>query len=235
MWSVRSCGVLACAATSLVLAACGGNARQDASEPTGKFSVEVTTASFPLSQSLSQHAHLVITVHNADSRTIPNVAVTITDGDLGTQSQAFGELIDMPGLASRSRPVWIVDHALGYILPGLPGKPARCPRNNGQPGAVYNNNYSDCTGGPGGAVTAYANTWSVGPLAPGKIATFDWTVTAVKPGTHIVNYVVAGGLNGKAVAQLANGGVPKGTFKVTVHGTPEQAYVNDKGQIVKTK
>src|SRR5438094_249473 len=114
-WSLRSCGLFAGVAACLVLAACGGNARQDASEPKGKFSVEVTNASFPTSQNLSQHTHLVIQVHNADSRTIPNLAVTITDGDpsLGTTAQAFGTLLNMPDLASKSRPVWIVDRAPG--------------------------------------------------------------------------------------------------------------------------
>jgi hypothetical protein len=158
------------------------------------------------------------------------LAVTITDGDpsLGTSTQAFGELLNMPDLASKSRPVWIVDKG-----PGSPAPP--CPRNSGEPAAVYNNNYSTCSGGPGGATTAYANTWALGSLAPGKVATFDWTVTAVKAGTHVVNYEIAAGLNGKAVAQLANGNAPKGSFRVTIHGKPEQAYVNDKGQIIKSQ
>lgn len=235
-WSVRSCGILACAATCAALViGCGGNARQDAHEPSGKYNVEVTSASFPLTQTLSQHSHLVITVRNADTRTIPNVAVTITDGDLGTKAQAFSELSSQTDLANRSRPVWIVDHSIAYAQPGPPNKPPPCPKNNGQPGATYNGNYSDCSGGLGGAVTAYSNTWALGSLAPGQVATFDWSVTAVKTGRHVVNYEVAAGLNGKAVAQLANGQVPKGTFTVTIHSTPQQAYVNDKGQIVKSQ
>ena len=200
--------MLAGAALSLALAACGGGTRQDASEPSGNFSVDVMAARFPANQSLSQHAHLIITVHNADTRTIPDIAVTITDGDLGTQAQAFAETLNMPGLASSSRPVWIVDRG-----------PGPCA-------------YSCRSGGPGAGVTAYSNTWALGALKPGAVATFDWAVTAVKAGVHIVNYHVAAGLNGKAKAQLANGQAPAGSFRVTIHNAPAQAYVNDQGQII---
>src|ERR1700733_5859076 len=66
------CGVLA-----LLLSACGGGARQDASEPSGNFPVVVTTASFPASQRLSGHSHFVLAIRNTGSKTIPNIAVTI--------------------------------------------------------------------------------------------------------------------------------------------------------------
>jgi hypothetical protein len=200
--------VLAGAALSLPLAACGGGTRQDASEPSGNFNVDLMAARFPANQSLSQHVHLIITVHNADSRTIPDIAVTITAGDIGTQAQAFAETLNMPGLASRSRPVWIVDRG-----------PGPCA-------------YSCRNGGPGSAVTAYSNTWALGALKPGAVATFDWAVTAVKAGVHVVRYSVAAGLNGKAKAQLAGGQPPRGSFRVTIHNTPAQSYVTDQGQIV---
>jgi hypothetical protein len=60
-----------------------------------------------------------------------------------------------------------------------------------------------------------------------------WTVTAVKSGLHVVRYQVAAGLNGKAVAQLANGQRPVGAFRVQIHQAPRQSYVNDQGQVVK--
>jgi hypothetical protein len=205
---VRSGGILAGAATILAVAGCGGGARQDASEPSGNYTVDVVAAKFPTRQSLSQHTHLIITVHNAESKTIPNIAVTITDGNLGTEAQAFAELLKMPGLASQSRPVWIVDRA-----------PGPCT-------------YSCRSGGPGGAVTAYANTWALGPLKPGAVATFDWALTAVKSGVHVVNYRVAAGLNGKAKAQLAGGQPPIGSFRVTINNAPAEAFVNNQGQIV---
>lgn len=198
-------------AASLLLAACGGGARQDANEPKGTYNVEVRAASFPVRQSLAQASHLVIVVKNADTKTIPNVAVTITDSNLGTKAQAFSELLNMPGLASPSRPVWIIDQG---------PSPDGC-------------GYSCQQGGPGGGVTAYSNTWALGQLKPGASAVFNWRVTAVKSGLHVVHYQIAAGLNGNAVAQLAGGQKPQGTFVVHITQAPQQSFVNDRGQVVK--
>jgi hypothetical protein len=213
---VSSSGTIAAIAAGLALSACGG-ARQDASEPIGNFRVDVASASFPASQHLAQHTHLVIAVRNAGAKTIPDVAVTITDPTLKqpTSAQAFGALLgdtgSTQGLASRSRPVWVVDRP-----------PGPCQ-------------FSCKAGGPGGAVTAYSNTWALGALKPGATATFDWGVTAIKPGKHVIQYRIAAGLNGRAQALLAGGGSPIGRFIVTIQSTPEKSYVNDKGQVVKTQ
>jgi hypothetical protein len=168
------------------------------------------------------------------SKTIPNIAVTITDGNpsdryLGTRALAFQELLSMSGLASRSRPVWVVDQG-----PGLSTVP--CPKLDryGNPSGPYNGNYSQCVGGPGGAVTAYSNTWALGSLAPGKSVTFAWQLTAVQPGVHYVYWRVAAGLNGKAKAVSAGGGAPRGAFTINISKSPAQAYVNNNGQIVTT-
>lgn len=207
-----------CAAlVALVLAGCGGGARQDASEPSGNFTVDVTTASFPSAQRLSEHTHLVLAVRNTSGKTIPDVAVTICNvtcsyrapAGEGTSASAFAENLQMQGLAHPSRPVWVVDRP---------------------PGACA----GACDGSPGGAVTAYSNTWALGQLAPGKTATFDWAVTAVKPGRHVVAWEVAAGLNGKAKAVLSDGSLPHGTFPVVIHSAPARTYVNDNGQIVTT-
>jgi hypothetical protein len=200
-------------AAGLVLSGCGGSARQDASEPSGSYPVAVRSASFPASQRLAGHAHLVIAVSNAGSQTIPDIAVTITDPTLKapTSVAAFGSNLSAPGLASGSRAVWIVDRA-----PGPCG-------------------YSCRSGGAGGAAGAYANTWALGALAPGATATFDWGVTAVKPGTHVVEYQIAAGLSARARAVLSGGGKPVGRFRVTVRSAPKQQYVSDRGQIVTTR
>jgi hypothetical protein len=131
----------------------------------------------------------------------------------GTSVQAFAEKIECAScqLASDSRPVWIVDE----------------PPN---PNAVCA--YSCQQGGPGGAVTAYSNTWALGPLKPGTTKTFDWKLTAVKSGMHTVAWQVAAGLNGKAKARTGGGTVPQGTFKVRIANAPQQAYVNNSGQVV---
>jgi hypothetical protein len=105
---------------------------------------------------------------------------------------------------------------------------------NGSPNGPYQNNYSGCTGGPGGAVTAYSNTWALGSLAPGKTATFAWNLTAVKPGTHVVTWQIAAGLNGKAKAVSSTGGPPRGEFVVKISQAPQQAYVDNGGKVVTT-
>jgi hypothetical protein len=202
---------VAAIAAGFTLSACGGQARQDANEPSGTFHVAVTGATFPVSQRLAQHSHLKIAIVNTGHKTIPDVAVTITDPKHGTSLAAFGQQLSMSGLASHSRPIWIVDRG-----------PGPCQ-------------YSCREGGPGGAVTAYSNTWAMGALRPGATATFDWAVTAVSPGTHEIEYIVAAGLNGKAKARLSNGSIPKGTFTVTVSRQPQQSYVNGSGQVVNTK
>jgi hypothetical protein len=220
----RRIGLLCGALTALLLGACGGGQRQDAAEPSGKFAVQITTARFPASQRLSEHAHLVLAVHNVSGKTLPDVAVTICNvtcaypappGE-GTSATAFSENLQMAGLAHPSRPVWVVDSPPGACNYG-------CSASS--PGGE---------GSAGGAVTAYSNTWALGPLRPGQTAKFDWGVTAVAPGRHVVAWEVAAGLNGKAKAVLSDGSLPHGTFTVTIHSAPAQTYVNNNGQIVTT-
>jgi peptidyl-tRNA hydrolase len=209
--------VVACVA-AVALSACGGGTRQDANEPSGKFPVSVTTATFPASQRLAQQTHMVITVRNDGTKTIPNLAVTVCNVSCaypsargqGTQAQAFSQDINQAGLASNSRPVWIVDRP-----PGPCG-------------------YS-CQGGGGGSnVTAYSNTWASGPLKGGQSVTFVWGVTAIQPGHHVVAYQVAAGLNGRAraVTSANSDQIPSGSFDVTISKTPAQAYVQDNGTVV---
>ena len=201
---------------TLALSGCGGGASQAASEPSGHFPVKISTARFPSPQRLSEHTHLVITVHNSGDKAIPNVAVTLCNvtcaypapkGE-GTSAQAFAADSNQAYLANSSRPLWIVDRG---------------------PGAC---NYSCQNGGQGAAVTAYANTWALGRLGPGKTARFDWAVTPVQAGKHVVAWQVAAGLNGKAKAVLSDGSMPHGTFAVKVDSAPAQSYVNNNGQIV---
>ncbi len=200
----------------LALAACGGGTRQDAHEPRGKFKVTIATASFPAAQALSQHTHLVIGVRNAGTKTIPDVAVTLCNvtcaypapkGE-GSSAPAFGQNSSQTYLANPGRPIWILDRP-----------PGQC-------------SYGCQHGGKGAAVTAYANTWALGSLRPGRTLVFSWAVTAVSPGRHIVAWEVAAGLNGRAKAVLADGSRPKGTFTVRVKATPQQSYVNNNRAIV---
>lgn len=210
----RTCTWLLLAGLAGVTTAACGSQTQASSEPKGNFPV-AASASFPSSQRLIDHSQLVVKVTNTGHKSIPDVAVTITDGipshpDWGTQVQAFNYYFNMPDVASHSRPVWIVDQA-----PGPCG-------------------YSCKTGGPGGAVTAFSNTWALGRLEPGNTATFDWHLTAVQPGAWVVNWRVAAGLYGNAKAVTATGAPPRGSFTVHVSQVPPRAYVNNNHKIITT-
>jgi hypothetical protein len=104
----------------LGIAACGGSP-QDAHEPSGKYKVEVHGA-FPNKQKLAKRSRMVITVHNVDNKTLPNVSVTV---------RSFNRDSTQPNLADASRPVFIVNagprggesaneqtSALGPLAPG---------------------------------------------------------------------------------------------------------------------
>ncbi|HEV2999975.1 MAG TPA: hypothetical protein VGW75_04470 [Solirubrobacteraceae bacterium] len=81
-------------------AGCGGGERQDADEPRGNWTVDVVQASFPTEQRLAEQVALRLRVRNADSKPIPNLAVTV-DG--------FSRRSEQAGLADPSRPVWVID------------------------------------------------------------------------------------------------------------------------------
>jgi hypothetical protein len=202
---------------ALGVAACGGSTQaQSSGEPTGNFPVAVTTATFPARQRLAQRTRLVIRVRNTGDHTIPNIAVSVCNTTCnypappgqGTSAQAFSYVLNQPGLANPSRPIWIVDRPPGVCT-------FSCP-----------------SGGPGGAATAYSNTWALGPLPRGTTATFQWNLTAVKAGRYIVAWQIAANLTGSAKAVLSNGSLPEGTFKVDVSSLPRQAYVNSDGKVV---
>lgn len=203
-------------AVCVLVAGCGAVSQPAASEVSGTFEVAVTSATFPASQSLSEHTHMVIAVRNAGARTIPNIAATVCNvtctypappGE-GTSAAAFAVDISNSSAGNPSRPIWIVDRP-----------PGPCE--------------TSCqAGGPGSGVTAYANTWALGALAPGQTKVFDWSVTAVGGGRHVVAWVLAAGLDTGTRAVLADGSTPHGTFTVTVHTKPARSYVSGSGQIV---
>jgi hypothetical protein len=100
----------AAAAVALALAGCGGS---DAPQPeqAATYSVAIPVKSFPARQLLARHVQLRLDVRNLSTRAIPNVAVTIdtSDSPNGAGVETFGSRLDEKGLASHSRPVWIVD------------------------------------------------------------------------------------------------------------------------------
>jgi hypothetical protein len=84
---------------------------------------------------------------------------------------------------------------------------------------------------PKGGTSAYANTWSLGPMKAGETKTFEWKLTAVEPGDYTLAYRVAPGLDGNA--RLAAGSKARGTFDVTVADEPVPARVNSEGEVVR--
>lgn len=90
---------------------CGGNARQDADEPSGEFKVEVVDASFPRLQHVADGVELKLTVRNGESdRSLRNVAVTVETKPRGEDAAlAFGQNQRGAGLASAGRPIWVLD------------------------------------------------------------------------------------------------------------------------------
>jgi hypothetical protein len=233
---MKRCGLLVLL-SALVLAACGGE-RLDVNEPQASFTVSVPNQSFPTSQTMSEHTHLKIAIRNDSNKTIPNVNVTICNvtclpgpgqtyqqraqSGEGVYTQPFATAPRSGNNASTTPPttenpayqIWVVDRP-----------PGPCTGRQG---------YSCAGASFGGNVSYDANTWQKGPLKPGATATFDWAVTAVKPGHWKVGWVVSAGLSGKAKALLSNGSMPHGTFPVTITTTPGQSYVDNGGQIVQS-
>jgi hypothetical protein len=194
----------ACGVGLALLASGCSEAEHDAHEPTGVYRTEVVAARFPAKQAISRNTNLVLIVRNASARTIPNVAISLN---------SLNYTSDYPHLAANKRPVWIVNTAPGAV-------PARRVLSE----EIYP---------PGGSETAYVNTWALGPLAPGASKRFVWHVTPVKAGVHTVYYTVAAGLDGKARARLADGGLVVGKFVVTVAPRPPTTHVDPQtGQVV---
>jgi hypothetical protein len=192
------------ALASAVASGCGSSTPQDAHEPRATFTVGVAQASFPAHQAVARPVQLVVAVRNTGTRTLPNVTVAVT---------SFDYLSTYPNLSSRRRPVWVVDQG-----------PGRAP--NPQVETVQ-------VDPPGGGTTANYNIWALGPLPAGATRRFVWHVTPVKPGVHRVFYRVYAGLNGRARAQLANGGAPAGSFVVYVATRPPLTHVDPQtGKVV---
>lgn len=194
----------AAAAAALLAASCGGGTPQNANEKEATYDVRILHASFPARQAVSRPTALTLAVTNAGSTAIPIVAVTI---------DSFTYRSKYPELASRSRPVWVVEKGPG---------PAAHPPVETQEVSI-----------PGGAVTAYVNTWALGPLAPHATHVFRWDVVPVRRGIYPVHFSVAAGLSGKAKAQRPNGSPARGAFLVRVAPAPPRSHVDpNTGKVV---
>jgi hypothetical protein len=210
---------------ALAVAGCGAGPRQDADEPKGDFPVEILSASFPAKQRLATTSDMAIEVRNPGQKRIPIVSVTVkcpgiarsTGGSGGSASGAggsgggFGYRTSYPGVADPVRPQFIVNTV-----------PTRTPRN-------YDHGRLD----PLERSSSYVDTFPLGPLEPGRTATFKWNVTAVKSGSYKICYRVNAGLDGKAKAVPARSGQPiSGQFSGVIAPKPPQAHIAQDGKTV---
>jgi hypothetical protein len=200
----RRCTTVAAGALAALLAGCGGAARQDAREPRGEFPVQIVKSSFPAKQAVARTTQLELQVRNAGTRTIPTIAVTV---------DAFYYRSTYPNLADNRRPIWVIERGPGPV----PEQPVE----------------TQGVSSPGGAETAYVNTWALGSLAPGATQTFTWRVTPVKPGRYTVHYRFAAGLSGRARATLPSGGPVTGQLTADIASRPPITHVDpNTGQVV---
>jgi hypothetical protein len=200
----RRCTTAVAGALAVLLAGCGGGAHQDAHEPRGEFPLQVIRRSFPAKQAVARTTQLELRVRNAGTRTIPTLAVTL---------DSFYYTATYPRLAANKRPVWVIERGPGPV----PARPVE----------------TEAVSSPGGAQTAYVNTWALGPLGPGATQTFAWRVTPVKPGRYTVHYRFAAGLSGKARATLASGGPVSGQLTADIAPRPPITHVDPStGQVV---
>jgi hypothetical protein len=216
------------AVVALVLTGCGGgsNKRQDENEPEGEFPVEIVDAKFPTDQKLAKNSVMEISVKNAGTEEIPNIAITVDDFYYRKDFAPGQE--DKTGLADPERPVFVIDR-----IPTRPGPPERDTERLD----------------PLESSSAYVDTYPLGELGPGDTATFKWEVTAVKAGPFCISYRVAAGLDGKAEAvlrdaqprQVCRGQTaepgnatdePGGAFAGVISDKPPQARIAADGETV---
>jgi hypothetical protein len=193
-------------------AACGSEPRRDADEPSGKFPVDVSIASFPSRQRLADTSDLRLKVDNTGKKTIPQLAVTIYTGNMKAE-RPFDERSQQAGLADPNRPIWILEEDFPRVLtPEVPlTEVGKAPS--------------------AGAETAQTDTYDFGSVRPGDSVDAVWRVTPVKAGTYTVHYEIAAGLYGKAKAVTADGSKVQGEFVVTVSDKPPKTHVTDSGKV----
>ena len=202
---LRCAGVyLVAGALAALLGACGSSgSRQDSSEPSGKFPVEITTSQFPSRQRLAQTEYLKLGVKNTGQNIIQNLAITISaDKDA---IRPFSIRDPQTDLAAPDRPIWVLDN--------------NWPRLVGASSAFV-------------PPTANEKTYDLGQLNPGQTTEAAWKVVPVRPGSYRLSYGVDAGLNGKAQAVTADGSKPTGSFVVEISSQPPRTAVNGAGQVV---
>ena len=203
---------------ALAVTGCGGGAkRQDENEARGNFKVEVLEAKFPERQKLAKRSEMVIKVRNLDSKTIPNIAVTVKSFDRKEKDVETGENAPVsvqPQLADPKRPIFIVNQSPIEFNQNLgEGEPSLVDREVDPPRGTEAN-------------VAYVDTYALGPLKAGETKVFKWSVTAAVAGPFKLRYRVEAGLDGKAKAVLDDGRAPTGEFEGVIEDRVFEAGVD---------
>jgi hypothetical protein len=201
-------------AVPCALAGCGSPVvkgdRQDKAEPSGRFPVRVESATFPKNQHLAKDSSMQIVVVNTGQQRVPNINVTVKCGrGLGG---SFMTATDESDVADPERPQFVVNKiptATERVNPPL--DPAPLERSS-----------------------AFVDTYPLGPLDPGRKATFRWDVTAVKAGPYRLCWRVNAGLYGKArAAASADSEMPiRGAFTGEVSNRAPKARIASDGHTV---
>jgi hypothetical protein len=218
----RALACVCVAGLAVVLGGCGSGDRQDKDEPSGKFPVQLVTASFPAQQRLATTSNMTVVVRNPGPKRVPVISVTVKCADnkggsggspsnTGGGSGGFAYRTTSPGVADPARPRFVVNTI-----------PTRTPRQ-------YDKGRLD----PLERSSAYVDTFPLGSLAAGRTVSFHWNVTAVRAGKFRICFQINAGLDGKAKAVPARAGEKvDGEFVGVVKEKPPQAHIAQDGKTV---
>jgi hypothetical protein len=191
-------------------------------EPPGQYPVKVVAQSFPQDQSLARRSNMELVVRNVGSKTIPNATVTLgnTPQPGGPAGVKYGarrvgtferRRIDRD-LSDPTRPQFVLNRApIDYL------RQKTAPNGSVVQGEVRSDTGDDPT---------YVDTYSLGPLGPGKTVHFRWNVTAVEAGPYEIMWRIHAGQDGRAKAVLPNGAIPRGTFRGAVNREAPKSRVD---------
>ncbi len=206
---------LSLAGFSVLAAGCGEGIReQDKYERAGKYPIRVLSATFPTKQKLAEDSSMQIVVENAGQERIPNINVTVKCAGTRGLGGSFMTVTSESDVADPERPRFVVNKI-----------PTATERRN-----------PPLDPAPLERSSALVDTYPLGPLEPGRRATFRWDVSAVKAGAFRLCWRVNAGLYGKAVAVAApDSRLPiAGDFKGDVSDKAPKARVADDGKTVVT-
>ena len=109
----------------LALAGCGPHkARQDIDEPSGVYRVRVLDVSFPTEQKLAKRSRFKMVVRNIDTRTVPNLAVTVSGFDVrgaerdSPNADPTKPIFSVNAIPANGETYYVDTYAVGKVRPG---------------------------------------------------------------------------------------------------------------------